>query len=584
MKLSFFKEVRRKTPILFGAFVLLATLAFVIPGAFAADGDVTFSAPEITSATQMTVTITTINDDVNTIEAVDVSFAGFGIDADDDDVIAAGERATAVNITDCTGKAGGVKICNLVFTFALDFSDTATEYDAAHGLSVADNAVNFAGGLTIGADISDAVAQDSTAIDDGQNPTIVSITTDTNPIDLGDLTQLVTVTYDEPMDPGFTPVITSNNANFGAPAGGAWGVGNTVYTATLTHDGTAEEIGTSTVSVAAGATDVAGNAEAAGDESATFDVDTVVPTVTGVTGAFGGTAATVTFSENVYSANNGTGALDATDLTYNNVSADGAASISSFTHVAGASTGTLALNANLISRDSNDTLKDAAASVYDLAGNAGISVTTANMVVTGVDNSFILKNGWNAFSTPRKLSSLTFSNGGTNITYWGLNAGTWASVIANTTNVAPLEGFLVNNTTGGDVTVDLVYQTGLAPSAKLYSKQLDQGWNLIGIAAPDDAATNNGTNTVNVGDGANVIDPLKDEVSQLIDFTGEGDTPATAVGFTVGADKGSPRLTTGNWVVKIKSYFSGATGDFANGKSYGAYITEDNTSWSGTQN
>ncbi|MCG2825327.1 MAG: Ig-like domain-containing protein, partial [Thermoplasmatales archaeon] len=82
-------------------------------------------------------------------------------------------------------------------------------------------------------------------------------------------------------NPATSPVITLTGTHWGAQTPVGWNVGNTVYTATFTHDGTQESIPAEVATVAAGsgATDVAGNAENGGASPA-FIVDTEKPTPT----------------------------------------------------------------------------------------------------------------------------------------------------------------------------------------------------------------------------------------------------------------------------------------------------------------
>ncbi|MBU0667964.1 hypothetical protein KJ835_02465, partial [Patescibacteria group bacterium] len=125
-----------------------------------------------------------------------------------------------------------------------------------------------------GADVQDTFNIDT------KSPT-PTVTTSPATIYEGALVSTVTVTYDEAMNPATSPVITMTGGNWGAQTPVGWTVGNTVYTATFTHDGTEEYIAAEVATVAAGsgATDVAGNAEN-GDASPSFIVDTLKPTGT----------------------------------------------------------------------------------------------------------------------------------------------------------------------------------------------------------------------------------------------------------------------------------------------------------------
>jgi len=135
---------------------------------------------------------------------------------------------------------------------------------------------------------------------------IATVITSVNPIFEGALIQTVTVTYDEAMNPATSPVITLTGTNWGAQTPAGWTVGNTVYTATFTHDGTQESISAAvaTVANASGATDLAANSEI-GDDSSAFVVDTQKATVIGVTPTalveanVGSVSVVVTFNENM---------------------------------------------------------------------------------------------------------------------------------------------------------------------------------------------------------------------------------------------------------------------------------------------
>ena len=150
--------------------------------------------------------------------------------------------------------------------WALDKSGT-TLTDAIYALTT--QATDVAGNVS-------SVSSTTSITIDTQAPVVSSITTDTNPIFMGDLTQEVVITYSEPMDTTDTPVITfGTSTNFTAGAG-VWSAGDTVYTITYTHDATAEEVALETISLAAGLKDKAGNTETTGATSS-FGIDTELP-------------------------------------------------------------------------------------------------------------------------------------------------------------------------------------------------------------------------------------------------------------------------------------------------------------------
>ncbi|GCC49874.1 hypothetical protein SanaruYs_00880 [Chryseotalea sanaruensis] len=130
------------------------------------------------------------------------------------------------------------------------------------------------------------VGGNETFVLDTRNP-LSTVTTSSSSVNVGPpaaLTQVVTVTYDEAMNPATSPTITFSPTNNFTSAPGAWSVGNTVWTQTFTHNGTVETqaAATAVVSNGSGATDVVGNTDV-GDASPSFVIDTRPPSITSIT-------------------------------------------------------------------------------------------------------------------------------------------------------------------------------------------------------------------------------------------------------------------------------------------------------------
>ncbi|WP_436516185.1 T9SS type A sorting domain-containing protein [Ekhidna sp. To15] len=181
--------------------------------------------------------------------------------------------SSSVNFTSAAD--GAWSVGNTVWTETFNHDGTAEEI----GSETAD--VASASGATDVVGIADVGDSSPGFVIDTQSPT-ATVTVDSDPIFQSDLAQVVTVTYDEPMNPATNPAITfSSSANFTSAADGVWSGGNTIWTETFNHDGTAEEIGSETADVAStsGATDAAGNVDI-GDSSPGFVVDTQSPTAT----------------------------------------------------------------------------------------------------------------------------------------------------------------------------------------------------------------------------------------------------------------------------------------------------------------
>ena len=112
---------------------------------------------------------------------------------------------------------------------------------------------------------------------DTKSPT-AAVTVDSQLISADNLTQLVTVTYDESMDPTTNPKITFEmSTQFSSMGDGAWDANNTRWSETFKHAGGEEEIAAETAIVAngSGAMDVAGNPEK-GNSSLPFSIGTTV--------------------------------------------------------------------------------------------------------------------------------------------------------------------------------------------------------------------------------------------------------------------------------------------------------------------
>ena len=119
-----------------------------------------------------------------------------------------------------------------------------------------------------------------------------------------------------------------------------------------------------------GVADVAGNAlppEGAG----TTPADGAAPVITGFSGTFGSTSATITFSEPVATSSNGTGNLVAGDFTYT----PGTTSISGFSDANGLDQSVGITTSVAVA--SGNTIAAVAASIYDVAGNAAGTTSKA---------------------------------------------------------------------------------------------------------------------------------------------------------------------------------------------------------------
>ncbi len=154
---------------------------------------------------------------------------------------------------------------------------------------------------------------------DTVKPSVSSVTVDTDPVYDGDLTQVVTVTFDEAMlDNGTAdPSISFGSGSWTSNADGAYNGADTIWTETFTLTDSNQDVSNVTVDVM-GAKDAAGNDQENYVAQAEFDINTLNPTVTSIVRADANptNAAsvdfTVTLSESVSGVTSANFSLDST--------------------------------------------------------------------------------------------------------------------------------------------------------------------------------------------------------------------------------------------------------------------------------
>ena len=97
---------------------------------------------------------------------------------------------------------------------------------------------------------------------------------------------------------------------------------------------------------------------------------------------------------------------------------------------------------------------------------------------------------WNVVSTPYILSSLSFSNNWNWISFSKLQNWQWVDVVANTTNIKPLEWFMVYNNNSENVTLTLTRKTDVEPTAVTLQKNLNYWWDLLWITTTNSPFSN----------------------------------------------------------------------------------------------
>jgi hypothetical protein len=145
-------------------------------------------------------------------------------------------------------------------------------------------------------------------------PDVAAVAIDTDAVYEGDLTQRVTVTFDEAMHTGTTPAIVFGHGTWTTNRDGVWSAGNTIWTVTYTladHDEEYYSLTGNVVTVdVVGALDAAGNLQEPYAAEPEFDIDTLQPEITEFTSVPDGGRhvagdtidITVAFSESVFGA------------------------------------------------------------------------------------------------------------------------------------------------------------------------------------------------------------------------------------------------------------------------------------------
>ena len=214
--------------------------------------------------------------------------------------------------------------------------------------------------------------------------------------------------------------------------------------------------------------------------------------------------------------------------------------------------------------------------IIPAVGQAGTVSTTSitarsHAPLSVIHATLTLTNGWNVFSTPRTLSGIGFSNNGTGINFYQLQAGSWTgtTVAANTTNVKPLEGFLINNTTGSSVTMDLSYYVGtLSAGQKIFTKSLSAGWNVVGVADSSLVSNTSNFTELSVQTGVN---SLSGDYSHVIDWT------------DADFDGGDNTLTIDQLKQITSNDVTDTTEKFEEFKAYAVFVKQGGGSYGGTQ-
>ncbi len=194
---------------------------------------------------------------------------------------------------------------------------------------------------------------------------------------------------------------------------------------------------------------------------------------------------------------------------------------------------------------------------------------------SGFSHVISLEPGWNLVSTPRLLSSHEFSASSTSANYdiYVMNpssASKWSTMAElNQTEFQPLFGYFINNKVGTTTTLTFNYQENVAPNERFFSRNLQAGWNAIGVANPSYALKQKDPDSVDTNNVKSILDSIGSSTQSVYDLTAN---------------------QTPKYKAKISDSWSNATyndannlNDFRETKAYAVYNTSAGV-YSGSQN
>jgi hypothetical protein len=145
----------------------------------------------------------------------------------------------------------------------------------------------------------------------------------------------------------------------------------------------------------------------------------------------------------------------------------------------------------------------------------------SNKVYASESQTITLYPGWNTVSTPKVLSSHSFSVP-ENISNFDLytldpnNPSGWSTV---TSEFSPLYGYLINNKTEDNQQLTLNFRENLNPNERLFERNLNNtGWYLFGPANPSYAKKQR-SNTTDANNVSSILESVRSSYSDVIDFT-----------------------------------------------------------------
>ncbi|OQA36521.1 MAG: hypothetical protein BWY53_00513 [Parcubacteria group bacterium ADurb.Bin326] len=175
--------------------------------------------------------------------------------------------------------------------------------------------------------------------------------------------------------------------------------------------------------------------------------------------------------------------------------------------------------------------------------------------------SITLNPGWNVVSVPKLVSSHQFSAADKNFDIKLLEAGKWKTMSQmNQGEFQPLFGYFIKNKTKTNQTLTLDYRTDVTADQAKFTRQIEDGINVIGIANPQYALKQSDPNSGKDNAG-NILGDTNKCVLALFDFT-----------YT-NPDDSSVKISQG-WLLKNLFSFKKIK-DLKETKAYGVWLKKD---------
>lgn len=193
------------------------------------------------------------------------------------------------------------------------------------------------------------------------------------------------------------------------------------------------------------------------------------------------------------------------------------------------------------------------------------------------DQTINLEPGWNIVSTPRVVSSHTFSAPETSVNFdiFVLDSssptGWFTMADLGQTEFTPLYGYFINNKTGSQQSLTLNYDLDLSPNERLFERTFaSPGWYSIGVANSGFAVAANALYS-DINNPSSILSLLDGSYDLVVDFTS-----------ALYSQNRASVAVTNPWEVVLPTNINDLN-DMRETKGYAIYITEADARYVGIQ-